>query len=39
MSWYKMNDLHIHLNDNEILGYSGKVDSVENALTAYQDLD
>lgn len=27
-----MNDLHIHLNDNEILGYSGKVDSVENAL-------
>ncbi|MFQ8707040.1 MAG: discoidin domain-containing protein, partial [Thomasclavelia sp.] len=35
MSWYKMNDLHIHLNDNEILGYSGKVDSVENALTAY----
>ncbi|WP_455683017.1 family 20 glycosylhydrolase [Thomasclavelia sp.] len=35
MSWYKMNDLHIHLNDNEILGYSGKIDSVENALTAY----
>ena len=35
MSWYKMNDLHIHLNDNEILGYSGKVDSIENALTAY----
>ncbi len=35
MSWYKMNDFHIHLNDNEILGYSGKIDSVENALTAY----
>ncbi len=35
MAWYKMNDLHVHLNDNEILGYSGKVDSVENALTAY----
>lgn len=35
MSYYKMNDLHVHLNDNEILGYSGKIDSVENALTAY----
>ncbi len=35
MSWYKMNDLSVHLNDNEILGYSGKDDTVEHALTAY----
>ena len=30
-----MNDLSVHLNDNEILGYSGKDDTVEHALTAY----
>lgn len=35
MSWYKMNDLTIHLNDNEILSNSGLTDSVENAMTAY----
>lgn len=34
MSWYKMNDLAVHLNDNEILSTSGLTDSVENALTA-----
>lgn len=34
MSFYKMNDLTIHLNDNEILSTSGLADSVENALTA-----
>ncbi|MCH5255985.1 MAG: family 20 glycosylhydrolase [Lachnospiraceae bacterium] len=35
MSWYKMNDLSIHLNDNVILGTSGLTDSFDNALTAY----
>lgn len=35
LSWYKMNELTVHLSDNEILGYSGKTDSVEDALTAY----
>lgn len=34
MSWYKMNDLTIHLNDNEILATSGLTDSVERAMTA-----
>ena len=34
MSFYKMNDLTIHLNDNEILSTSGLADSVESALTA-----
>ena len=34
MSYYKMNDLSIHLNDNEILSTSGLTDSVENAMTA-----
>lgn len=35
MSWYKMNDLSIHLNDNVILGTSGLTGSFEEALTAY----
>ncbi|MBO5208869.1 MAG: family 20 glycosylhydrolase [Lachnospiraceae bacterium] len=35
MSWYKMNDLGIHLNDNAILSTSGLTDSVEEAMTAY----
>lgn len=35
MSWYKMNDLTIHLNDNAILSTSGLTDSVESAMTAY----
>ncbi|MDE6601713.1 MAG: family 20 glycosylhydrolase [Lachnospiraceae bacterium] len=34
MSWYKMNDLVIHLNDNEILATSGLTDSAEQAMTA-----
>lgn len=34
MSWYKMNDLTIHLNDNEILATSGLTDSAESAMTA-----
>ncbi len=34
MSWYKMNDLTIHLNDNEILATSGLTDSAEGAMTA-----
>lgn len=34
MSWYKMNDLTIHLNDNEILATSGLTDSLEQAMTA-----
>ncbi len=34
MSLYKMNDLTIHLNDNEILSTSGLTDSVEQAMTA-----
>lgn len=34
MSWYKMNDLTIHLNDNEILATSGLTDSAEHAMTA-----
>lgn len=34
MSWYKMNDLTIHLNDNEILATSGLADSAEHAMTA-----
>ena len=34
MSWYKMNDLTIHLNDNEILATSGLTGSVEEAMTA-----
>lgn len=33
MSYYKMNDLHLHLNDNELLCYSDKWDSLEQALT------
>lgn len=35
MSWYKMNDLSIHFNDNAILSTSGLTDSVEQAMTAY----
>ncbi len=34
MSWYKMNDLAIHLNDNTILSTSGLTGSVEEAMTA-----
>lgn len=34
MSWYKMNDLAIHLNDNTILATSGLTDSAEQAMTA-----
>ena len=34
MSWYKMNDLSIHLNDNVILSTSGLTDSIEQAMTA-----
>lgn len=34
MSYYKMNDLTIHLNDNEILSTSGLTDSIEQAMTA-----
>lgn len=34
MAWYKMNDLLIHLNDNEILATSGLTDSAEHAMTA-----
>ena len=34
MSFYKMNDLTIHLNDNVILSTSGLADSVESAMTA-----
>lgn len=34
MSWYKMNDLSIHLNDNLILSTSGLTGSVEEAMTA-----
>ncbi len=34
MSWYKMNDLQIHLNDNEILATSGLTGSAEQAMTA-----
>ena len=34
MSWYKMNDLAIHLNDNVILSTSGLTGSVEEAMTA-----
>ena len=32
MSYYKMNDLHLHLNDNELLGYSNKLESAEQSL-------
>lgn len=35
MSENKMNNLGIHLNDNEILSTSGKNDSIANAFTAY----
>ncbi|MCM1174419.1 MAG: family 20 glycosylhydrolase [Blautia sp.] len=35
MSWYKMNDLCIHLNDNVILSTSGLTGSAEEAMTAY----
>ncbi|MDD6811532.1 MAG: family 20 glycosylhydrolase [Lachnospiraceae bacterium] len=35
MSWYKMNDLQIHLNDNTILSTSGRTDSTEEAMTSY----
>ncbi len=34
MSWYKMNDLSIHLNDNTILSTSGLTGSVAQAMTA-----
>ncbi len=35
MSWYKMNDFCIHLNDNVILSTSGLTGSAEEAMTAY----
>ncbi len=34
MSWYKMNDLAVHLNDNQILATSGLTGSAEQAMTA-----
>ncbi len=34
MSYYKMNDLAIHLNDNTILSTSGLADTAEHAMTA-----
>ena len=34
MSYYKMNDLAVHLNDNTILSTSGLADTVEHAMTA-----
>lgn len=34
MSFYKMNDLTVHLNDNEILSTSGLTDSAADAMTA-----
>ena len=34
MSYYKMNDLTVHLNDNIILSTSGLTDSMASALTA-----
>lgn len=34
MSYYKMNDLAVHLNDNIILSTSGLTDSTEQAMTA-----
>lgn len=34
MSWYKMNDFALHLNDNTILATSGLTDSPEQAMTA-----
>ncbi|MCM1123581.1 MAG: family 20 glycosylhydrolase [Eubacterium sp.] len=34
MSYYKMNDLAIHLNDNSILSTSGLADTAEHAMTA-----
>ena len=34
MSYYKMNDLEIHLNDNTILTTSGMADTIEHAMQA-----
>ncbi|MCH5270672.1 MAG: family 20 glycosylhydrolase [Lachnospiraceae bacterium] len=34
MSWYKMNDLHLHLNDNAIMAYVS--DSAINAYSAFR---
>lgn len=34
MSYFKMNDLTVHLNDNVILGTSGLTDTAEHAMTA-----
>lgn len=34
MSWYKMNDFSLHLNDNTILATSGLTGSQEQAMTA-----
>ena len=31
----RMNELTLHLMDNEILAYSGRLDTTENAMTAY----
>ncbi|MDD3368273.1 MAG: family 20 glycosylhydrolase [Lachnospiraceae bacterium] len=35
MAWYKMNNLTIHLNDNALLAYSDKKDTIEMAFGAY----
>lgn len=35
MARVKLNELTLHLNDNEILAYTGKLDSIENAMTSY----
>lgn len=35
MSWYKMNELHLHLNDNALLCYSDKADSFDTVYDAY----
>lgn len=35
MSFFKMNDLQIHLNDNMLMQYSDKTDSIEHAFESY----
>ena len=35
MSWYKMNELHLHLNDNALLWMSDKADSFDTVYDAY----
>lgn len=38
MSWYKMNDFHLHLNDNYIWmnNYATKQEAIENAYSAFR---